>query len=121
VEIPAADAPVPASPPAGRGGVLRREWLTLLLGLLIVYVFASATLPALLERHELRARREQTEAEIQKLQGDVRVLQDWNQGAATDPLLQERLLDGQRLSPEAEGYRVLPDPSASASTHAKGG
>ena len=108
-----------AAPPAG--AQRRGDWLTLLLALLFVYVFASATLPALLERHELHGRREQTETEIRKLQGDVRLLQDWNEGAATDPLLQERLLDGQRLSPEASGYRVLPDPNASAAPHGKGG
>jgi hypothetical protein len=110
VENPASPA-APAAPPA-RGGLLRREWLTLLLGLLLVYVFASATLPALLERRELAERRAATDAEIRKLQTEVRLLQDWNEGAATDPLLRERLLDGQRLSPEASGYRVLPDPSA---------
>ena len=114
-------APAPSPAPPARGGVLRREWLTLLLGLLLVYVFASATLPALLERHELGERRAATEAEIRKLQGDVRLLQDWNEGAATDPLLQERLLDGQRLSPEASGYRVLPDSGTPATPHGKGG
>ena len=117
--MPSPSGAASASPTAG--GALRRDWLTLLLALLFVYVFASATLPALLERHELSGRRDQTEAEIRKLQGDVRLLQDWNEGAATDPLLQERLLDGQRLSPEASGYRVLPDPNAPAGPHGKGG
>ena len=123
MDVPAGSSVAPTQTPAAppRGGPLRRDWLTLLLALLFVYLFATATLPALLERHELRARRDQTEAEIRKLQGDVRLLQDWNQGAATDPLLQERLLDGQRLSPEASGYRVLPDPGASAGPHGKGG
>jgi len=109
VEPPADTLPEPASPSR-----LRSEWLTLLLALLIVYVFASATLPAVLERRELRDRRGETEAEIRRLQGEVRLLQDWNEGAAVDPLLRERLLDGQRLSPKAEGYRVLPDPNAPA-------
>lgn len=123
MDIPAGSSAAPAQTPVAppRSGPLRRDWLTLLLALLFVYLFASATLPALLERHELRGRRDQTEAEILKLQGDVRMLQDWNQGAATDPLLQERLLDGQRLSPEASGYRVLPDPNAPADPHGKGG
>ena len=44
----------PSAPTSARVGTVRREWLTLLLALLIAYVFASATIPALLERHELR-------------------------------------------------------------------
>src|SRR6185436_15537446 len=112
MDVPQPSTAGPAAPAPARVGTVRREWLTLLLALLIAYVFASATLPALLERHELRERRAQTEAEIRRLQGQVRLLQDWNDGAASDPLLRERLLDGQRLSPEASGYRVLPDPEA---------
>lgn len=105
-----ASEPAPSQGPRARGW--RAEWLTLLLALLIVYVFAASTLPALLERHDLRERRAETESEIQQLQGQVRVLQDWNAGASTDPQLKARLLDGQRLSPDAPGYRVLPDPGA---------
>ena len=51
----------------------------------------------------------------------MRLLQDWNDGAASDPLLRERLLDGQRLSPEASGYRVLPDPEAPDGASGPGG
>lgn len=102
-------APAAAPPVAER---LRSDWLTLLLGLLGVYVLATATLPALLERGELRERRAQAEEEISRLSGEVRLLQDWNEGAASDPLLRERLLEAQRLSPEAAGYRELPDPQA---------
>lgn len=110
-----ASTPDPATtagaPPAPR---LPAQWLTLLLGLLFVYVLASATLPVLFERSELHDRRAVTEADITRLQAEVRLLQDWNEGAADDPLLRERLLDVQRLSPEAPGYRVLPDPDAAA-------
>lgn len=98
---------------------LRSDWLTLLLGLLGVYVLATATLPALLERGELRERRAQAEEEISRLSGEVRLLQDWNEGAASDPLLRERLLEAQRLSPEAPGYRELPDPQAPPAKGAK--
>jgi hypothetical protein len=102
----------PLGPAAGSGsrGRWRSEWLTLLLALLVVYVFATSTLPALLERSTLRDRRAETEQEIQRVGRDVRVLQDWNDGARTDPQLRERLLESQRLSPEAPGYRELPDP-----------
>ena len=100
---------------------LRTEWLTLLLALLIVYVFATSTLPALLQRSELSQRREQTEQEIGRLNRDVRVLQDWNAGARTDPQLRERLLESQRLSPDAPGYRELPDPAAAPASSAKTG
>ena len=110
---PAAPTPAPASAPP-RTPAWRAEWLTLLLTLMIVFVFASSTLPALLERHELRERRAETESEIGRLTGDVRTLQDWNAGAATDPQLRQRLLDGQLLSPDAPGYRVLPDPEKKA-------
>jgi len=105
-------ASVPPVPAPARGARLPAEWLTLLLGLLAVYVLATATLPALFERSALRDRRADTEAEITRLQGEVRLLQDWNEGAADDPLLRERLLEAQRLSPEAPGYRELPDPRA---------
>jgi hypothetical protein len=104
--------PVASAPAASRAGFLRKEWLTLLLGLLIAYVFATSTLPALLQRSELRDRRAQTEAEIGRLNRDVRVLQDWNAGARTDPQLRERLLESQRLSPDADGYREVPDAGA---------
>jgi hypothetical protein len=102
--VPAAHV-LPASPP--RAARLPAQWPTLLLGLLFVYVLATATLPVLLERSDLRDRRAATEADISRLQGEVRLLQDWNEGAQHDPLLRERLLDAQRLSPEAPGYRVL--------------
>ncbi len=118
--VPSALPPAAATP-AAPSARARGDWLTLLLALLIVYLFASATLPAVLERSELRERRAQTEAEIRGLQGEVRLLQDWNEGAVVDPLLRERLLDGQRLSPEAEGYRVLPDPQAKPPAKTAGG
>lgn len=108
---PASQAP-PAPPAAAPAARVRSEWLTLLLGLLCVYVLATATLPALLERSELRDRRADAEADISRLAGEVRLLQDWNEGATSDPLLRERLLEAQRLSPEAPGYRELPDPQA---------
>jgi hypothetical protein len=106
---PLAPAEAPAEPRA-RGW--RSEWLTLLLALLTVYVFVSSTVPTLLQRSELRDRRAETESEIGRLNRDVRVLQDWNAGAKTDPQLRERLLETQRLSPDASGYRELPDPAA---------
>ena len=110
----------PASSEPRRSG-LRAEWLTLLVALLIVYVFATSTLPALLQRGELRERRAGTEQEIERLNRDVRVLQDWNAGARTDPQLRERLLESQRLSPDAPGYRELPDPGAASAKAAKPG
>lgn len=97
---------------APRAPRLPAQWPTLLLGLLFVYVLATATLPVLLERSDLRDRRAATEADISRLQGEVRLLQDWNEGAQSDPLLRERLLDAQRLSPEAPGYRVLTGPES---------
>ena len=95
-------------------GLLKREGLTLLLMLGLVYLFATATLPALLERHELARRREATEAEVNALVPKVQNLVDWNAAAASDPLTRERLLESRKLSPDATGYRVLPDPDGSA-------
>lgn len=117
----APEPPVSAHSHEPRRSGLRTEWLTLLLALLIVYVFATSTLPALLERSELRERRLGTEQEIERLNRDVRVLQDWNAGARTDPQLRERLLESQRLSPDAPGYRELPDPGAASAKAAKPG
>jgi len=91
-------------------GLLRREGLTLLLMLGLVYVFATATLPALLDRNELRRRRAVTEAEANALAPKVRHLEEWNEAAASDPLTRQRLLESWKLSPDAPGYRVLPDP-----------
>ena len=127
--LPAAPAPSPvASPPpvpvAGSGpapgGRLRIDGLTLVLTLGIVYVFASATLPALLERRALARRRVETSAEILRLQGEARTLADWNEAAATDPLVRERLAESKRLSPDAPGFRVLPDPEATGEAGAAG-
>ena len=106
--------------PAGR---LKRDGLTLLMSLGMVYLFVTATLPALLDRHELHERREATEAENQALEGRVRTLQDWNDAAQKDPLVRERLLETWRLGPDAPGYRVvdekpaLPGAGAGATGH----
>ncbi|HTE04591.1 MAG TPA: hypothetical protein VK824_00230 [Planctomycetota bacterium] len=95
-------------------GLLKREGLTLLLMLGLVYVFATATLPALLERHELARRREATQAEVDELVPKVQRLAEWNEAAANDPLTRQRLLESWKLSPDAPGYRVLPDPGGAA-------
>jgi hypothetical protein len=95
-------------------GLLKREGLTLLLMLGLVYVFATATLPALLDRRELQRRSAETQSAVDELVPKVRRLQDWNAAAANDPLTRQRLLESWKLSPDAPGYRVLPDPDGTA-------
>jgi len=90
-------------------GLPRRDGLTLLLGLGMVYVFATATLPALLDRHELRERRQAVDAEVVEMESRVGRLRDWNDAGQHDPLVQERLRENWRLSPDAPGYRVEED------------
>ena len=87
-----------------------RDGLTLLLVLGMVYVFATATLPALLDRHELRERREAVDADVLEAQARVARLRDWHDAGTKDPLVQERLRETWRLSPDAPGYRVEEDP-----------
>ncbi len=93
-------------------GLLRREGLTLLLMLGLVYLFATATLPALLDRNELRRRRAVTAAEVNALAPKVQHLVEWNEAADADPLTRQRLLESWKLSPDAPGYRELPDPDS---------
>jgi hypothetical protein len=95
-------------------GLLRKEGVTLLLMLGLVFVFATATLPALMERHEVRRRRAATAAEVNQLTPKVEHLAAWNEAAESDPLTRQRLLESWKLSPEAPGYRVLPDPDSGA-------
>ena len=90
--------------------LLRHHGPTLLLTLAIVYVFATGTLPALLDRREVRQRRAAVETDIQRLEGEVELLQQWNDAAELDPLTQERLRERWRLAPDVAGYRQLPDP-----------
>jgi hypothetical protein len=90
--------------------LLRRHGLTLLLTLGIVYVFVTGTLPALADRAEIRSRRAAVEADIQRLNADVDLLQKWNDAAELDPLTQERLRERWRLAPDVPGYRQVPDP-----------
>jgi hypothetical protein len=90
--------------------LLRHHGVTLLLALGIVYVFVTGTLPALLDRAEVRERRHAVEADIQRLSDDVELLQQWNEAAEVDPLTQERLRERWRLAPDVPGYRQLPDP-----------
>ena len=90
------------------GGVLRREGLTLLMTLGIVYLFVSGTLPAILERQELRRQRLAEDRELQAVQERVRNLRDWNAGGREDPMLRERILERLRRSQESPGYRVIP-------------
>ncbi len=103
-------------PPAPR----RRDGLTLLFSLGMVYLFVTATLPALLDRHRLADRRELVEQELTGLRDRVATLADWNDAAATDPLVRERLLETWRLAPDAPGYRVVdekPAPSGVPAGH----
>jgi hypothetical protein len=91
--------------------LLRHHGVTLLLALGIVYVFVTGTLPALLDRAEVRERRGAVEADIQRLSDDVELLQQWNEAAEVDPLTQERLRERWRLAPDVPGYRQLADPT----------
>src|SRR5688572_26682150 len=107
--------------------LLRHHGVTLLLALGIVYVFVTGTLPALLDRAEVRERRRAVEADIERLGDDVELLQQWNEAAEVDPLTQERLRERWRLAPDVPGYRQLPDPMpgegqdpASAVSHSQG-
>jgi hypothetical protein len=90
--------------------LLRHHGVTLLLTLGIVYVFVTGTLPALADRAEIRQRRADVEADIERLETAVEGLQQWNEAAALDPVTQERLRERWRLAPEVPGYRHLPDP-----------
>jgi len=90
--------------------LLRHHGVTLLLALGIVYVFVTGTLPALMDRTEVRQRRAGVESDIERLSGDVELLQQWNDAAELDPLTQERLRERWRLAPDVGGYRELPDP-----------
>jgi len=106
--------------------LLRHHGVTLLLALGIVYVFVTGTLPALMDRTEVRQRRAGVESDIERLSGDVELLQQWNDAAELDPLTQERLRERWRLAPDVGGYRELPDPEpaaepASAAGGASGG
>jgi hypothetical protein len=87
--------------------LLQRDGLTLLMVLGMVYLFASATLPALLEQKELAGRRAATQSEVDALVPRVQRLQGWTEAAEQDPLTQRRLLESWKLSPDAPGYRVL--------------
>ena len=91
--------------------LLRHHGVTLLLALGIVYVFVTGTLPALLDRAEVRERRAAVEADIERLSDDVELLQQWNEAAELDPLTQERLRERWRLAPDVPGYRQLADPT----------
>jgi hypothetical protein len=90
------------------GGVLRREGLTLLITLGVVYLFVSGTLPAILERQELTRQREAAARDLRAAEEQARRLRDWNDGARHDPMLYERLAEQWRLDPESPGYRVIP-------------
>jgi hypothetical protein len=92
-------------------GLHKRDGLTLLLTLGMVYVFATATLPALLDRHELRERRQAVDADVLEAQARVDRLRDWHEAGQKDPLVQERMREAWRLSPDAPGYRVEEDTS----------
>jgi len=94
--------------------LLRHHAVTLLLALGIVYVFVTGTLPALMDREEVRQRRAAVDGDIERLQGDVELLQQWNAAAELDPLTQERLRERWRLAPDVGGYRQLPDPEPGA-------
>jgi hypothetical protein len=89
------------------GHRLRRDGLTLLLALGIVYVFVTSTVPALRDRQQVRERRVALEREIEALVPLEEQLRAWNEGALDDPLLRERLLERWRRSPDAPGYRVI--------------
>jgi hypothetical protein len=101
--------------------LLRHHAVTLLLALGIVYVFVTGTLPALMDREEVRQRRAAVEGDIERLQADVELLQQWNAAAELDPLTQERLRERWRLAPDVGGYRQLPDPEPGAEPAEPGG
>jgi hypothetical protein len=89
---------------------LRHHGLTLALTLGIVYVFLTGTLPALTDHQDVRRRRAEVDARIERLAPHVLDLEEWNRAAQRDPLVRERLAERMRLTPDAPGYRVLPDP-----------
>jgi len=101
--------------------LLRHHAVTLLLALGIVYVFVTGTLPALMDREEVRQRRAAVDGDIERLQADVELLQQWNAAAELDPLTQERLRERWRLAPDVGGYRQLPDPEPGAEPAAAAG
>jgi len=96
------------------GGVLRREGLTLLMTLGIVYLFVSGTLPAILERQELKRQRQAAAQDLRAAEEQARRLNDWIDGAQHDPMLRGRLKELWKLDPESPGYRVISgvDPAA---------
>jgi len=106
----------PPPPPAGAAGGVRRnsrlDGLALLIALALVWVFASSTLPALLDKRELLRRRAQLQQEVHRLEREVHLLGDLREGVLVDPLLAERLAESRRLSPQAGGFRVISDPQA---------
>jgi hypothetical protein len=89
------------------GGVLRREGLTLLMTLGIVYLFVSGTLPAIFERQELGRQRVVADQDLRAAEDRAQRLVDWTEGGWQDPMLRDRLLELMRRDPNSTGYRII--------------
>ena len=89
------------------GGILQRHGLSLLFTAALVYVFVTATVPALRERRELRQRRARTEIQLSEYGRAVEQRELWIRGVQEDPYLKERLLDVHERSPALPGARTI--------------
>jgi len=83
--------------------MLRRQGMALLLTLAAVYVFVTSTLPAIREREVMRGLRVAEQTELERLRRQVQVLEQLMDALERDPLVHERLMAAQRLSPDVTG------------------
>jgi hypothetical protein len=91
-----------------RPGILRRYGLALLLVGVMGYMLVTTTLPAAAERDRMRELRAAQERTHQDRQREVAERQAWLHGMQHDPLLQRRMEEQQRLSPDVEGPVLVP-------------
>lgn len=96
--------------------LLRRQGLAVLLTSAVLWLFLTATVPALRARTHMRRERVLAEEQLQRARWDAERAERLHEAASSDPLVQERLADSLRLSPDVPGPRVLlasPQPAAS--------
>jgi hypothetical protein len=86
---------------------LRRHGVALALTAAAVWVFIGATLPALEERTLQRRQAEAAELQRSDRADQVRRHELLLQASLDDPMVQERLSDGLRLSPALAGPQVV--------------
>ncbi|MGQ0551746.1 MAG: hypothetical protein ACT4PU_00835 [Planctomycetota bacterium] len=100
-------------------GLVRRDSLTLVLGLGIAYVLLTGLLPAWWDQHLLSERRAEVVQDLQRLEPQLQGLQEWADGVEQDPLLRQRLAESFLLSPDVPGYRVVNESDVSTKGRSK--